>query len=62
MAVTDFNSVDDTKQYTVILVKVVRMEEIALTPATDNVVKGSLLKTFPVDAVDSFVEYIPGPG
>ena len=57
----DLSGVDDAKQYRVVLLKVVRLEEIALTPASDNVVKGSLLKTFPADAVDSFAEYVPGP-
>jgi hypothetical protein len=57
----DLSGVDDTKQYKVVLLKVIKLEEIALTPATDNVVKGSLLKTFPEDAVDSFEEYVPGP-
>jgi hypothetical protein len=57
----DLSGVDDNKQYQVVLLKVVKLEEIALTPATDNVVKGSLLKTFPEDAVDSFAEYVPGP-
>jgi hypothetical protein len=43
------------------LLKVIKLEHIALTPTTDNIVKGSVLKTWPVDAVDSYVEYIPGP-
>lgn len=57
----DLSGVDDTKQYKVVLLKVVKLEDIALTPSADNVVKGSLLKTFPEDVVDSFVEYVPGP-
>jgi hypothetical protein len=61
MPVTDFNNVDDDTQYNVKLLKVIKLEHIALTPTTDNIVKGSVLKTWPVDAVDSYVEYIPGP-
>ncbi len=57
----DLTGVDDTKQYKVVLLKVVRLEEVALTPASDNVVKGSLLKTFPEDAVESYDVYTPGP-
>jgi hypothetical protein len=48
---------DDAKQYRVKLTKVVRVsEEIVMTPATDNVVKGKLLKTLPEEAVVSFEE------
>jgi hypothetical protein len=61
MPITDFSGVDDDTQYRVQLLKVIKLEHTALTPVTENIVKGSVLKLWPVDAVDSFSEYVPGP-
>jgi hypothetical protein len=48
---------DDGKQYRVRLKKPVRVSEhVVMTPATDNVVKGKVLKTLPEEAVASYEE------
>jgi hypothetical protein len=61
MPINNYSGVDDDKQYRVKLLKVVKTEHIVLTPTSDNIIKGSTLKSWPTDAVDSFVEYVPGP-
>jgi hypothetical protein len=57
----DLSNVDDDKQYHVQINKVIKTEHIVLTPTSDNIVKGVVLKSWPIDSIDSFEEYVPGP-
>ena len=57
MKSTGFSDVDDEKQYRVKLKKVVLLGDgSALTPTTDNVIRGDFLKTVSEDAIDSYEE------
>jgi hypothetical protein len=52
----DTTGADDTKQYKVKVNKAVTHGRAVLTPATENIVKGKVLKLLPSAAVDSFEE------
>jgi hypothetical protein len=52
----DLSGVDDAKQYKIKVNKAIPYGRAILTPATENVVKGKVLKTFPEAAVDSIEE------
>lgn len=54
----DLSKLDDDTQYRVKLSKAITLPElqVALSPSTDNVVKGRVLKSFPAEAVAAVEE------